>query len=87
MIGLICSVSTQFQRPKNEARSKQVLPQIQPTLRTRPGQVPDRSWEVPARRPECRTEEVLKRKFGSSSRDELTRDFNRNEDLENTHYN
>ena len=87
MNGLICSVSTQIQRPKNEARSEQVLPQIQATLRTGQGQVPDRRWEVPARRPECRTEEVLKRKFRRSSRHELTRDFNRNEDLENTHYN
>ena len=63
-----------------------MLPQIEATLRSGQGHVPNRRWEVPGRRPECRSEEALERKFRSSSRDERPRDFNRNEDLENTHY-
>ena len=83
---LMSSVSTQVQRAINEAINEQVSPQIQATLRSGPGRVPDGRWEVPVRRPECRSEEVLNRKFRSSSRDYFARDYDRNEDLENTHY-
>ena len=86
MNGLLSSVSSQFQRAIMEAMNGRVLPQIQATLGSRQGQMPDRGLEVPGRRPESRSEEVLNCKFRSSSRDELPRDFNRNEDLENTHY-
>ena len=80
------SVSSQIQRAISEAINEQILPQIQAILRSEQGQVPNRGWEVPGRRPECRPEEALNRKFRSSSRDQLPRNFNRNEDLGNTHY-
>ena len=67
MNDLMSSVSTQIQRAINEAMNEQVLPQIQATLRFGPGQVPNRRSEVQARRPECRSEEVLNRNFRSSS--------------------
>ena len=86
MNDIMCSVSTQIRRTINEAISEQVLPQIQATLRSGQGHIPGRRWEASARRPECRSEEILNRNFRSSSRDELPRDFNRNEDLENAHY-
>ena len=86
MNDLMSSVSTQIQRAINEAMNEQVLPQIQATLRFGPGQVPNRRSEVQARRPECRSEEVLNRNFRSSFWDELFRDFDRNEDLEFIHY-
>ena len=80
-------VSSQIRRAINEAINEQVLPQIQATLRSGQGQVPDRRWEVTAKRPEHKSEEALNRNFRSSSREELPRDLNRNHDLENTHYN
>ena len=86
MNDLTSSVSSQYQRAKSEAINEQVLPPIQATLRSGEGQVPNRICEFPGRRPECRSKEALNRKFRSSSRDEFPRDFNRNEDLENTHY-
>ena len=86
MNDLMSSVSSQIQRAISEASNEQVLPQIQTTQWSAPGQVPNRRWEVPDRRPQCRYEVALNRKFRSSSRDELPRDFSRNEDLENTHY-
>ena len=46
MIDLMCSVSSQIQRAINEAISKQILPQMQGSLRSGPGRVPDRRWEV-----------------------------------------
>ena len=76
------SVSSQIQR----AIKEQFWPQIQATLRSEQGQVPSRGRAVPGRRPECRSEEALNRKFRCSSRDEILRSFKRNEDLENTHY-
>ena len=81
------SVSSQLPRAINEATSEQVLPQIQATLRFGLREVPIRRWEVPGRRSEKRSEEALNRNFRSSSRDEHPRDFNRDDDLENTHYN
>ena len=86
MNGLLSSVSSQIQRAIMEAMNGQVLPQIQATLVSGQGQMPDRGWEVPGRKPESRSEKALNCKFRSSSRDELSRDFNRNEDLENTHH-
>ena len=82
------SVSWQIERALSEAINDQVLPQIQATLMSGQGQVPGRGWEeVQDRRSECRSEEALNRKFRSSSRDEIPRNFNRKGDLENTHYN
>ena len=86
MSDLISSVSSQIRRAINEAINEQVLPQIQATLKSGQVQIPNRRWEVPARRPGCRSAEALNCIFRSSSRDELPRDMNRNEDLEDTHY-
>ena len=77
------SVSSQIERALSEAINGQVLPQIQATLKSGQGQLPSRGWEVQVRRPECRSEEALNRKFRSSSRDEIPRNFNRKGDLEN----
>ena len=86
MNDLMSSVSSQIQRAISETINEQVLLQNQTTLRSGQGQVPGRRWEVPGRKPECRSEEALNRIFRSSSRDEFPRDFNRNEHQENTHY-
>ena len=43
------SVSSQIQRALNETKNDQILPQIQATLRSGPGQAPERRWEIPAR--------------------------------------
>ena len=75
------SVSSQLQTAVNEVINEQVLPQIQATLKS--GQVPSRRWEAPGR---SKSEEILNRKSRSSSRGELFRDLNRNEDLKDTHY-
>ena len=48
----MCSVSTHIQSAINEAISDQVRRQIQATLRSGSGRVPDRRWEAPVRRPE-----------------------------------
>ena len=66
-------LSSQIQRAISEAINEQVLHQIQATLRSGQGQVPNRRCEDPGRRPECRSEEALNRKFRCSSRDELER--------------
>ena len=73
MNDLMSSMSSQTQRAISEAINEQVLPQIQSTLRSGQGQVPNRGWEVPGRRQECGSEEALNRKFRSSSRDEIPR--------------
>ena len=86
MNDLMSSVSSQIQRGISEAINEQVLPQIQASLRSGLGQIPDRRWEVSGRRLERRSEEALNRKFRNISREELRRDFNRNENLENTNY-
>ena len=66
MNDLMSSVSSQIQRAINEAINEQVLAQIQAYLRSGQGQVPNRRWEVPGRKPECGSEEALNRKFRSS---------------------
>ena len=86
MNNLMRSGSSQIQIAISEAKNEQVLPQIQATLKSGQGHVPSRGWEVPGRRQECRSGEAQNRKFRSSSRVEIPRSFNRNEDLENTHY-
>ena len=80
------SVSSQVQRAINVAINEHVLPQIQANLKSGQGQIPNRRWEVPSRRPGCRSEGVLNHKFRISPRDEFPRNLNRNEDLEDTHY-
>ena len=85
MSDIMSSVSSQIQRAINEAISVQILPQIQATLKSGQGHMPERRWENPARRPEYRSEEALDRGFRSDSRDECYRFPNRNEDLESTH--
>ena len=77
---LMSSVSSKIQSAISEAIDEQVLAQIQATLRPGQEQVPHKRWEVLERRPGCRSDEAFKRKFRSSSRDELPRDFNRNEE-------
>ena len=69
MNDLMSNVCSQIQRAIHEAINEQILPQVQATLRSGQGQVPRRTWEVPGRRRECRSEEALNRKFRSSSRD------------------
>ena len=81
------TVSSQIQRAINETISDQILPQIQVTLKSGQGHMPERRWEDSARRPEYRTREALDRRFRSDSRDEYHRFPNRNEDLESTHDN
>ena len=58
---------------------------MQATLKSGQGHMPERRWEDPARRLECRSEEALDSRFRSDSRDECHRFPNRNEDLESTH--
>ena len=79
------TVGSQFQRAINEAISDQILSQIQATLKSGQGHVPERRWENPARRPEDRSEEALDREFRSDSGDGYYWFRNRNEDLESTH--
>ena len=78
------TVSFQIQRVINEAINDQILPQIQATLRSGQGQVPERRQEIPARRQGFSSEEALNSRFRSSSRDECNRDSNINEVLNNT---
>ena len=80
------SVSSQIQRAISKTTNDQVFPQIQATLKSRQRQVPSERWEAPARGPGSRSEEVLNHNIRSSSRDELPRHLNRNQDLEDTHY-
>ena len=83
---LMSSASIQIQGAINETINEQVLPQIQATLRSGPGRAPDRWWKNPVIRSQCRSEEVLNRKSRRSSTDEVPRDYDRNEDLENPFY-
>ena len=62
------TVSSQIQRAINEAISDEILPQIQATLRSGQGQMPERRWEVPVRGQLYRSEEALNRRFRSNSR-------------------
>ena len=80
----LSTVSSQIQRVINEAISYQILPQIQATLRSGQGYLPER-WEVPVRGQGFRSEEASNRRFRSNSRDEFPRFPNRNEDLDSTH--
>ena len=81
---LLSSVSSQIQRAINEAINNQILPQIQATLRSDQGQMPERRWEIPAGRQGFSSEEAIDSRFRSSSRDECNRNFNGNENLNNT---
>ena len=67
------TVSSQIQRAINEAISEQILPQVQVTVKSGQGHMPERKWEDPVRRPEYRSEETLDRRFRSDSRDECQR--------------
>ena len=80
----VSAVSSQIQRPINEAISDQILPQMQATLRAGQGQLPERRWQVQVRGQVFRSEEALNPRFKSNSRDKLPRFSNRNEDLECT---
>ena len=59
------TVSSQIQRAMIEANSDQNFPQIQATLRSGNGQMPERRWEVPPRRQGFISEEALNRRFDS----------------------
>ena len=78
------TVSSQIQRAMNEAIKDQILPRIQAILRSGQGQMPERRWEVPARRLGSSSEEALNRRCRISSRDECDRDSNMNEVSNNT---
>ena len=54
------SGSAQIERALSEAIHEHVLPQIQAIFKSGQGQVHSRGWEVPERRPECRSEKNLK---------------------------
>ena len=85
MSDITSTVSSQIQRAINVSISVQILPQIQSTLKFGHGHMPERRWEDPVRRLECRSEEALDRRFKSDSRDECYRFPNRNEVLQSTH--
>ena len=78
-------LSSQIQRVINEAIVDQTLPQIQATLKSEQGHMPERRWEGTARKLECTSEEALDHRFRSDSREECHRIPNRNEDLDSTH--
>ena len=65
----------------NEAIRNQILLQIQATLKSGQGHIPETRWDKPARRPECRSEKALDRRFRSDFRDECYKFPNRNEDM------
>ena len=48
MSDIMSTVSSQIQRAINEAISVQLLPQIQATLKSGQGHIPERRWEDPA---------------------------------------
>ena len=73
-------MSSQIQRAIYEAISGQILPQIQASLKSGQGRMPERRWEDSARTPEYISEEALDRRFRSDSRDDCHRVQNRNED-------
>ena len=75
------TVRSQIQGAMNVAINDQILLQIEATLRSGQGQMPERRWKVPARRQGFSSEEALNRRFRSSSRDECNRDSNINEVL------
>ena len=68
MNDFMSAVSSQIQRAINEANSDQILPQIQATLKSGQGHMPESRWEDTARRPEYRSEKALDRMFRSDSR-------------------
>ena len=78
MCDFMSTVSSQIQRVLNEAISDQIFPQIQATLRTGQGQLPERMWEARIRGQGFRSEEAVNRRFRSNSRDEFPRFPNRN---------
>ena len=87
MSDFMSTVGSQIQRAINEASSDQILHQIQGTLKSGQGHMPEKRWENPSRTLECNPEEALDQKFRIDSRDEYHRFLNRNEDLESTHDN
>ena len=58
----LSTVSSQIQRVINEAINDQILSQIQATLRSGRGRMPERRWEVPAGRQGFSSEELQQRK-------------------------
>ena len=84
MNDLMSSLSSKIQRAISESIIEQILPQIQATFRSGQGQVPRKGWNVPAERPEYRSEEAFNRKFRSSSRDEFPQNLIRDENQEDT---
>ena len=85
MSDFMSSVSSQIQRAISESISDQILPQIQASLRAGQGHVPERRWEVPAKRQVDRSEECLNSRHRSSSRSDCQRTSDRNEDSESRH--
>ena len=80
------SVSSHIQRAIIQAINEQFLPQIQARLWSGQGQVPRKGLNVPAERPEYRSEETFIHKYRSSSRDEFFRNVIRDQYEEDTHY-
>ena len=77
------TVSSQIQRAMIEANSDQILPQMQATLRSGNGQMPERRWEVPPRRQGFSSEEALNRRFRNRSKHKCNGKSNTNEILNN----
>ena len=80
MNGLMNSVSLQIQRAISEVINEQVLPQIQVSLRSGSGQMPQKGWNVLTERLEYSSEGTFNRKVRSSSRDEILRILTHEED-------
>ena len=53
------TLSSEIQRAVNEATNEQILPQIQATLRSGQGRMPERRLEVPVGRQGFSSEEAL----------------------------
>ena len=87
MSDFMSTVSSQIESARNEAISDQILTQIQTTLKSGQGHIPERRWADPARSLECRSEDALDRRFRRDSRDECHGFPNTNEDLGSTHDN
>ena len=87
MNGLMNRVSVQIQKAISGAINEQMLPQIQASLRSGSGQMPQKGWNVPAEKPEHRSEGTFNRKVRSSSRDEFPRNLIHDQNEEEARYN
>ena len=64
------NVSAQIQRAINDAKSSQVLPQIQNALKAGSGRLTQKGWNIPTERPERQPEDHPSQRVRSNSRSE-----------------